>query len=1350
MANSRFEILVNINGEQQELDTFGVESMSVNYVIADINDLQNRQSSYSKTIELPETSHNRKVFKQVSDLGSDSQFNPNLKTQCWVLVDSITVFEGYLQLNYITPNLDSGQTKYQVTIFSNSSDFFTNVGEKYLQDIDFSDLDHNWTYEEISNSWNTNYGNGFYYPMIDYGNNWTINSINNSTGTYSSEARVIDFYPATYIKFIFDRIFREAGYYYQSNFLNGDTFSNLLLPFGKTIMSNTLDFRDDLIFRAGIPNEIDTSRNFSDFYNSVFYYYFPIPFSDTTTPPDGDPNGVWDTSTYVYTNLSPSPYQQRFGLSLAAAGRLQNPFDGGNKAVESLIILGVRSMDPNTGVTVSNWDLNPSLTDLFSYYRIPFQNAYDWYDLFEADNNQTSIGFAESVGTSVTNFSSLQTSGLDSPYGILGVNKYVYGYTDYLDGRPDVIPINSAFTMSYHPLYQGEEVRFYIIKSTTFGYSGATLSTIAFTQSSYIFNDVNQQAIPGQPIDYNTILPLNYKQKDFLTDIFKMFNLYVEPNKNVNNTLIIEPRDDYYATGNILDWSRKIDISQDIQEQILAETQNKSTLFTYRSDSDYYNTDYTGKTSEIDGQLRYEVENDFLSDENKIDCSFSPTPLTILPGSKDIVLPVIFKVNNNQVQKTTSNPRILRRSSSGLVELSPLDTWFILDENNNLFTQSSYPYIGNFNDPYNPTEDLNWGQSYLYYQNVPTNNNLVSNYWLNQLNEISDKNSRIITCEMYLSPNDIQQFYFSDIIFLNIDTNGQYYRVNSISNYDPSNPDSTCTVELIKALDTTIPKDSNAVKIYQVKSANVHFPGTGPQSQFQIGNVVPIQTGNNIFGIPNHVSGVYNNVSGNWNQVLGNNNNVISFNSQVSGSFNNMQSGYKSLIFGDNNGLYDSHNSMISGDHNLTIGSSSGLKIFGNNNTVAAISGITGASPSNYFLNEFIFGDYNTASSERLIIFGDNINSPDISTQSYQFILNMPMVLGPSGSLPGGTSSTGPTGPAGPTGSIAGLTGATGSPKQVSYYGADTYLTSDIGFVRDVTNQLLIASQSLGLTFSKMTLSATQSTFIYQDTTGLSNILSLTKDGPIWNGSTNPLYIEVTNDSFILLDQPFTPAVNSANLFIGKLGPLGFLSTAQFNVFISQSGAINLQSGTNNTVMGFGAGAFITSGSSNTLIGSGAGGALVSGFQNTVVGSGAGGSIQSGINNVIIGDGAAGSLDSNDNVIIGFEAGNNIVSGTNNVMIGNAAGSLNDVSGCVFVGDVAGELTSGNKNICIGSGGTDAVTFTNCIVIGNDGAQATANGQIVLASSTTPLTLDSGLRSPNGNYLIVVVNGVTNYLPLYS
>lgn len=327
------------------------------------------------------------------------------------------------------------------------------------------------------------------------------------------------------------------------------------------------------------------------------------------------------------------------------------------------------------------------------------------------------------------------------------------------------------------------------------------------------YNVVSNDIIPGQYVNFNDVIPKNMKQRDFLQELVRMHNLYIEPSKSSPNTLIIEPREDFYRLGgNALDWSNKIDLTTPIGVQILANTQTKRTTFTYKTDGDWFNKLYTQATNEIYGEFKHILDNEFLTGETKIESIFSPTPLASLysyfgdsggnsltkPGA--FILPVF--VNGNNV-KPSSNA-----GPSGAVQINyRMLLKKVVDNQNSdtikIFGNSThtYPYAGPFDDPYNPQYCVNWGQTLGEF--IPTNtsgvfNNLVNTYWSGLLAEMNDMDSRIITCSMYLTAKDILDFNFYKLIFLSINGVDGYYKVNSIEDYIPGH-NTVCKVTLLKS-----------------------------------------------------------------------------------------------------------------------------------------------------------------------------------------------------------------------------------------------------------------------------------------------------------------------------------------------------------------------------------------------------------------------------------------------------------------------------------------------------------------------------------------------------------------------
>jgi hypothetical protein len=1167
MALSSFEIIVKIEGVDYYLDTDGSTSIPLTLQVSDIREFATRRSSYSLSITVPETAHNRFIFNSVSDLSVDlTYFNPNWKSPCTILVDSIPVFTGNLQLKSVDSELSSNLVRYNCVVYSENDDFFKTVGEYTLggvtSNLDFSEFNHKYNYDSIALSWTQSYESGYYYPLIDTSgiidksyidgsislpvmlssgtvdvetymltgqsstNPSGLKMVNDSvfiagalstttvTGVTSSNALlqtfstdtiwpevssipagvvtcvydtqkssgldtyhtffefykldqnntpillgtspnttstavntgvqqtssitlsekvqilntdrlaikiyaamdspgttasfnlyadsttdtrltfpasmtsrmlVDNFLPATYIKTIWNKIFEAADYKYESNFLNTEYFNNLVMPFSQKVLENEPTYLKTLSFYVGkttdqVLNAIPSTKiTFSatppphiylnQYHQGGYYQLQALSFDDVNTPYDND-SGLWDVATSKFTSSS-DVIQQEFKLKLdisfkdwgtIAKNALLASSGPTTTFYRDLIVVVVRSMNPD-GSAVSGWSQTPTIQQLISYPRIPFAGGKNYQSIYY---NQPDVSTSIPAGTYQVSILGNDGTGND--------NKIAHAeiFTDRLDGRATIpAPAGDIYGECYYgTLRAGEEVRAFFVNYAALGVvlgpiygsitffdpSAATPNQLSWRDlsikvGSSFENLVTTSVIVGQTFSYNSVLPQNLKQKDFLTSIVKMFNLYIEPLKDSERTLLIEPRDDYYAAGEFKNWTHKIDATKKAHIQVLAETQNKSTLFTYKPDSDFYNTDFSNVFKREYGDVRYVIDNDFLSGEKKIDVVFSPTPLSKLNGSVGMVYPSVFKVNNGKPQSADGyNFRILSKNPDGLIPLDAADTWYF--EGN---AQTSYPYVGHFYpDPYEPTMDLNWGQSYLYYSNTPTNNNLFSTYWRNTINEISDINSRIVTLDIYLDSTDINKFRFNDNIYMVIDGVGGYYKVNKISNFDPTiiKP---VTVEFIKSIDITVPilqgLDSPDTESVVIAATNV--------TNSLKGHISISEWGNKITGHGHIVTGIFNTVGSNGTWVNGDGNVSTSHKSLLLGDGNIDNSYRNSLLLGNNNTSALGQFKMLIGDNNYD-NSSSGL-IIGNNNFIDIST-----------INIRVFGDFNSINSpgDGISIFG--------------------------------------------------------------------------------------------------------------------------------------------------------------------------------------------------------------------------------------------------------------------------------------------------------------------------------------------------------------------------------------------
>jgi hypothetical protein len=165
-----------------EADTLGDIDVDFTYSVADVTDIERRNTSYSKTITLPSTSKNQNLFGNIFDISVSNDiypedvnigqnFNPAKQAQAQIFLDNVKIFDGVLRM--IKINNLAGDITYEVNMFGRLRDILHELGDKTLADLDFSDYNHTWNRTSIENSWNriewVDGADNYVYPLVDYG-----------------------------------------------------------------------------------------------------------------------------------------------------------------------------------------------------------------------------------------------------------------------------------------------------------------------------------------------------------------------------------------------------------------------------------------------------------------------------------------------------------------------------------------------------------------------------------------------------------------------------------------------------------------------------------------------------------------------------------------------------------------------------------------------------------------------------------------------------------------------------------------------------------------------------------------------------------------------------------------------------------------------------------------------------------------------------------------------------------------------------------------------------------------------------------------------------------------------------
>jgi hypothetical protein len=218
-----------------EVDTLGDIDVEFTYSVADVTDIERRNTSFSKTITLPSTSKNQVLFGNIFDISVsndyyigdaniNANFNPAKQAKAQIFLDNVKIFDGVLRMMKI--NNIAGNIIYEVNVFGRLRDILHELGDKTLADLNFDDYDHTWNRTNIEASWaRTEYVEGasnYVYPLVDYG-------ISTDGITYP----IRNFKPAVFISEILRRIFNEANFQITAPIFDSVYFKKLILVTGE-------------------------------------------------------------------------------------------------------------------------------------------------------------------------------------------------------------------------------------------------------------------------------------------------------------------------------------------------------------------------------------------------------------------------------------------------------------------------------------------------------------------------------------------------------------------------------------------------------------------------------------------------------------------------------------------------------------------------------------------------------------------------------------------------------------------------------------------------------------------------------------------------------------------------------------------------------------------------------------------------------------------------------------------------------------------------------------------------------------------------------------------------------------
>ena len=293
------------------------------------------------------------------------------------------------------------------------------------------------------------------------------------------------------------------------------------------------------------------------------------------------------------------------------------------------------------------------------------------------------------------------------------------------------------------------------------------------------------------------VIPKGIFQRDFFLSITKMFNLYVYEDTWDDKKIMIKPYINFYpeTSATALDWSNKIDRAKPLSIKPMSELNARYFHYKFKEDNDFYNENYKKKYNESYGDRIFDTEYDFSKETDSLEVIFAPSVLYQKTGT-DKIYPAIYKVSDNNT-KENSMDSVIRIMQAK--KITGRTSYNILNSSSVLDSVTTYGYGGHLDNPFTPTNDINFGVPFEIQFNASTypTTNVFNAYHSEYIAEITSKDSKLLTCSALLDTIDIMNLDFSKFYWID----GILFRLNKVDGFNPMEYKTT-KISLLKVIET--------------------------------------------------------------------------------------------------------------------------------------------------------------------------------------------------------------------------------------------------------------------------------------------------------------------------------------------------------------------------------------------------------------------------------------------------------------------------------------------------------------------------------------------------------------------
>jgi len=754
----------------KDSDEFGVPLI---FNLSDIKDISIRKASFTKTIKILGTPNNNIIFNHLYEIkGQNFNFKITNKHNCSILLNKNPVMDGFLVLNKISKLLIGSKYEivYEVNVFDEVKNFFDDIGQKELGYLDFS--------------------SGFTFNGINYDKGDHTFNIQDIGEQMRSQTDYTDIYDYPIIDYGYDLI-GDSNYPYNITTSNGLLYPSI---YQKAIIDKIFsessnysyesNYLDGISYGGFFKKMINVYNKGMDFNNidlceyvSSGSYYI----NDTSNVSVGKYVSVFDTYVENFYNID-----DYLGNYSGTTGP-QSPIDG------NYIVKLKNYVIDDIGGTGLQYCAQQSYYQIFKY---------------NIEEGETSIFYKSS--------SEIKTElGLDPEtdttwYYETSIN------VELVEGDILFVRLNAGTKcVDVDPPYQ--------VQATLQG--GISLELTYVRELDPVFSGTTT------PYVYlNQFLP-DMKQTDFIKEHIKLANLYIWSNKEDPKRLYIEPREDFYRQGEVINWTEKVDYNKSIVIKSLNSDIAKTFTFEYTLGDDVDNDDYNSLYYETYGSKIIDVDTNFLTNEQKVKLKHQSW---FMRNKDGYIVPTLIEDTLHTWFDDKSSFEPMWGFMNNIQQSLKVGGYYRLNSMNGVINH--IPYITHAKILGGLSFDLNYetNNETFTINDYDSSRGAYKIFWENYINNLIDEDARIV--EMYINFDlaDILNLDFRNRVLID----GQIYFLEKVE-YDPTKKGSS-KVTLLKEIDPIDEGSFDAYFILKNDLGDYITTSDGTDGLGDGGNKIPI------------------------------------------------------------------------------------------------------------------------------------------------------------------------------------------------------------------------------------------------------------------------------------------------------------------------------------------------------------------------------------------------------------------------------------------------------------------------------------------------------------------------------